>query len=118
MPKAPDLDAHVARELGLRLRRAREDAGLTQEQVAHEAGISRNHLQVIEQGLSNRTTRSPFNPHLSLLLNLCRAVQIDLAHLVLEVWGPVPGIVVEYTQPTLGHRGTQEHGPRGSSANP
>lgn len=99
MSQVPALDARVAWKLGQRLRQARQDAGLTQEQAAHAAGISRNHLQVIEQGMSDRATRAPFNPHLSLLLNLCRAVQIDLAHLVLEVWGPIPGIVVEY-EPT------------------
>lgn len=92
VPKVPHLDAQVARDLGLRLRRAREDAGLSQEQVAHTAGISRNHLQVIEQGLSDRASRNPFNPHLSVLLNLCQALQID----VLTVMSEVPGIVVEY----------------------
>ncbi len=110
MPRVPNLDPQVARDLGLRLRRAREDAGLTQEQAAHNAGISRNHLQVIEQGLSDRASRAPFNPHLSVLLNLCEALEVELARVVIDVWGPVPGIVVEY-QPEDVH-GARSAGPR------
>lgn len=72
---------------------------MTQEQVAHAAGISRNHLQVIESGLSDRASRKPFNPHLSVLLNLCNAVGIQLADVVIEVFPPMSGTVLEYTEP-------------------
>lgn len=97
VPKIPELDARVARELGLRLRRAREEAGLTQEQAAHAAGISRNHLQVIERGLSDRASAKPFNPHLSVLLNLCSALDVELVRVVVDVFGPPRGIEVRYT---------------------
>lgn len=51
---------------------------------------------MLEKGLSNRASGLPSNPHLSVLLNLCDALEVDLAHVVIDVWGPVPGIVVEY----------------------
>lgn len=78
---------------------------MTQEQVAHAAGISRNHLQVIESGLSDRASRKPFNPHLSVLLNLCNAVGIQLADVVIDVFPPPSGAALEYEEPT-------EHRPR------
>ena len=95
MPSVPSADPVAAAALGVRLRQIREARGWSQETVAHRAGISRNHLQLIEQGLSDRTSRSPFNPHLSLLMALCRALEVDLASVVVDVFGPPSGLGVE-----------------------
>lgn len=70
------------------------ETGLSQEAVAHRAGISRNHLQVIEQGLSDRVNQSPWNPHLSVLVRLCDALEVDLVHVLRDVFaapGPLQG---------------------------
>lgn len=99
MPKVPPLDDDVARALGDFLKRAREASGASQEDVAHRAGISRNHLQVIEKGLSDRATKKSFNPHLSVLLNMCNALDVSLTDAVVEVFGPPTDIVIEYEPP-------------------
>ncbi len=77
---------------------------MTQEQAAHAAGISRNHLQVIELGLSDRASKKPFNPHLSVLLNLCSALDVELVRVVVDVFGPPPGITVEYAVDEVAER--------------
>ncbi len=91
VPSVPPIDVDVARTLGRRLREVREAAGLSQEDVANAAGISRNHLQLIERGHSNRRTETPWNPHLSVLIELCRALDISLSELTIDVFGPPPG---------------------------
>lgn len=74
----------VAAALGARLAELREARNLTQEALAHQVGISRNHLQLLEAGLSDRAKRTPANPTLDTLMRLCRALHvqavIDLAH--------------------------------------
>lgn len=99
MSSVPSADPAVAEALGARLRQIRESRGWSQEAVAHRAGISRNHLQLIEQGLSDRTRRAPFNPHLSLLISLCGALEVDLARLVIDIFGPPAGLVLELDEP-------------------
>ena len=100
MPKVPPLDEDVARELGAFLKRAREASGATQEDVAHRAGISRNHLQVIEMGLSDRASKKPFNPHLSVLLNMCRALDVSMTDVIIDVFGPPSDLVIEVAEET------------------
>ncbi len=48
----------VQREVGRRVRRAREAAKLTQEAAAHRAGIDYKRWQRIEQGTVNLTLRT------------------------------------------------------------
>ena len=103
VPKVPPLDEDVARELGAFLKRTREASGASQEDVAHRAGISRNHLQVIEMGLSDRASKKPFNPHLSVLLNMCRALDVSMSDVIIDVFGPPSGVVVEVVEGT--HKG-------------
>jgi transcriptional regulator with XRE-family HTH domain len=55
--KAADVQL-VLRELGQRLRSAREAAGLTQEEAAHKAGIDYKRWQRLEQGTVNPTIRT------------------------------------------------------------
>lgn len=71
--------------------------GSPRRRAAQAAGISRNHLQVIEKGLSHRANASPWNPHLSVLIELCGALDVTLADVVIEVFGPPSKMVVEYT---------------------
>ena len=90
VPSVPPIDPVVSMALGTRLREVREAAGLAQEDVAHAAGISRNHLQLIEQGRSDRRTGTPWNPHLSVLVALCDALEVSVAAITIDVFGPPP----------------------------
>lgn len=96
MPSAPPLDADLAAALGRRLRALREAAGKSQEAVAHDAGISRNHMQVIEMGLSDRSRPTPWNPHLSTLVALCAALDVSVTDVIRDVFGEPGGVTVEY----------------------
>jgi transcriptional regulator with XRE-family HTH domain len=52
------LDAAVA--FGTVLRRLRKEAGMTQEQLALEAGVERNFVSLIERGINQPTIRVIF----------------------------------------------------------
>jgi transcriptional regulator with XRE-family HTH domain len=91
----------VAVELGARLMQLRKERGLTQEALAHRAGISRNHLQLLEDGLSDRAKQSPANPRLSTLLALCHELG---ATVTIDVVRPA-GVVIE-VDPRLGEHGS------------
>lgn len=67
-------------EFGLNLRRAREDAGLTQEAVAHRAGVKRYTYQSYEQGKSQSS--APANPTLRTLLALSQVLEMPLNELL------------------------------------
>lgn len=88
MPKLPPQDPAVSDALGKRVKALREAAGLSQEKVALAAGISRNHLQVIEKGQSDRSRPKPWNPHLSTLLALSHALGVSLADLTIDIAPP------------------------------
>ena len=68
------------REIGVRLQRARELQGLSQERTAHLAGIASYTYQKFEKGESR--PGSPLNPRLSTLLALCRVLEMRLEDLV------------------------------------
>ena len=72
--------------LGRRLIDLRESRGLTQEVVAEAAGISRNHYQLLEQGLSNRETRRPANPRLATLVALGEALGVSVPELIASIF--------------------------------
>lgn len=82
------LEKALARELGLRLQAQRHEAGRSQEDVALEAGISRNHYQLLESGLSDRAKGSPANPRLSTLLDLASALDCEVCKLVGDLDAP------------------------------
>lgn len=69
-----------AREVGLRLQRARQARGLSQERVAHLAGIAGFTYQKFEKGESR--PGAPLNPRLSTLVSLCRVLGLSLAELL------------------------------------
>jgi DNA-binding XRE family transcriptional regulator len=78
------------REIGLRLQRARERRGLSQERTAHLAGIAAYTYQKFEKGESR--PGSPLNPRLSTLVALCQVLEVSLQDLVPE---PAPSVELD-----------------------
>ena len=68
------------REIGVRLQRARERQGLSQERTAHLAGIAAYTYQKFEKGESR--PGSPLNPRLATLVALCQVLDLKLHDLV------------------------------------
>jgi transcriptional regulator with XRE-family HTH domain len=79
-----------AREIGVRLQRAREQRGFSQERTAHLAGIASYTYQKFEKGESR--PGSPLNPRLSTLLALCRVLEVRLEDLIPD---PAPAATLE-----------------------
>jgi transcriptional regulator with XRE-family HTH domain len=79
------------REIGVRLQRARERRGLSQERTAHLAGIASYTYQKFEKGESR--PGSPLNPRLSTLLSLCRVLELRLEDLLPD---PPPSVPLEH----------------------
>lgn len=75
-PTWPD----CAREIGFRLQRARKAKAMSQEAVAHAAGIALLTYYKFEKGESKPGT--PMNPRLTTLLALCQALEIELIDLI------------------------------------
>ena len=69
-----------ARAIGLNLQVARRARGLSQERVAHAAGISGYTYQKFEKGESRPGT--PMNPRLVTLVALSQVLQIELLELL------------------------------------
>lgn len=84
-PPAPATWAAYARELGLELQRRRLAAGLTQEDLAHRAGLTRTHYQQIEKGEWKRG--QPSNPSIKVLAHLAAALGVEVGELVPTVEG-------------------------------
>ncbi|MBO0853841.1 MAG: helix-turn-helix transcriptional regulator [Nocardia sp.] len=78
------VEKRLAAMLGQRLATLREARGLTQEQVAHAAGISRNHYQLLESGWSVRKTKAPANPRLRTLIALSEVLGTTLPDLFVD----------------------------------
>ncbi|WP_206074445.1 helix-turn-helix domain-containing protein [Antribacter gilvus] len=90
MSRERPLEKHLALALAMRLRDRREAVGLTQERVAELAGMSRNHYQLLESGLSDRAKKTPANPRLSTLADLSKALDCPVPELV-DIFHPGPG---------------------------
>lgn len=73
-----------SRELGHRLRRARADAGLTQEQLVELAGISLYAYQQYERGAATKGG-TPTNPRLATVLAICHVLDLKVEALLPEV---------------------------------
>lgn len=78
--RSQDSWADFARELGHNLHRARTASGLSQERVAHEAGIASYTYQKFEKGESR--PGAPMNPRLSTLLALSQVLQVPIVDLL------------------------------------
>ncbi|RYJ04968.1 MAG: XRE family transcriptional regulator [Actinomycetales bacterium] len=76
----PDEWISYTRELGLALLQARTRRGMSQEKVAHAAGISGFTYQKFEKGESRPGT--PMNPRLTTLVALCSVLEISLDDLL------------------------------------
>ncbi|MGQ3144727.1 MULTISPECIES: helix-turn-helix transcriptional regulator [unclassified Sphingopyxis] len=63
--------------LGKRIRARRSELGLSQEGLAHEAGLDRSYVGRIERGEHNLTFIA--------LVRLCRAMKCDVAALTHDV---------------------------------
>lgn len=74
--------AAYARRLATALRRAREDAGLSQEQVAYRAGLTRYTYQKYEKGESR--PGSPANPTLRTVLAISQVLGVAVEDLIPE----------------------------------
>lgn len=84
----PDDWSDIAAELGERVRRAREERQLTQEQLAELTGISRNQIQNIEHSRNNdrdesgRRIGGTANPRLDTIWALSTALEIEIGELL------------------------------------
>lgn len=65
--------------LGDELRKERERCGLTQEELASKAGVSRNYVSLLE--LNQKS------PTLNVLLRLCRAMKVKASKVIERVEG-------------------------------
>ena len=63
--------------LGQELRKAREAAGLSQEQLAFEAGVHRTYVSLLE--------RDKKSPTLAVLFRVCKALNISASQLIASV---------------------------------
>jgi len=63
--------------IGQELRRARRDAGLSQEELAHSAKIHRTYISLLE--------RDKKSPTLDVLFRICNALNVSAAELIARV---------------------------------
>ncbi len=71
----PSID--LSKKLGRVIRRRRKKLGLSQEELAHQAGITRNYVSLLELGQRN--------PTLNVIALLARALDTTVTVLVREV---------------------------------
>lgn len=76
--------ADFSRVMGVTLQRLRIERGLSQEKLAHMAGISSYTYQKFEKGESKPGT--PMNPRLFTLLALAEVLDVSLQELVPAEW--------------------------------
>jgi transcriptional regulator with XRE-family HTH domain len=81
-PETAAWKAAYARELGLTLQRLRLARGLSQERVAHLAGLSGYTYQKYEKGESKPGT--PMNPRLFNLIALAEVLEVNVTELLPE----------------------------------
>jgi transcriptional regulator with XRE-family HTH domain len=72
--------ASYARQLGLNLQRLRLEKGLSQERLAHMAGISGNTVHFYEKGEAR--PGSPMNARMFTLVALAQALGVTVADLL------------------------------------
>ncbi|MFT0846604.1 helix-turn-helix transcriptional regulator [Actinomycetaceae bacterium L2_0104] len=76
-------DAGTAREFGDNIRTLRRAANLSQEALAHLAGITKNQVQLIEAGRGTGRENGPIsNPRMKTLFGLASALETSPAALL------------------------------------
>lgn len=75
-----------AERFGLTLRRLRDEHDLTQENLAHKAGITKNQVQLLEGGRASgrKGEAGPSNPRISTLMGLATAFDMKISELLAE----------------------------------
>ena len=76
--------ADFSRAMGVNLQRLRLERGLSQERLAHMAGIASYTYQKFEKGESKPGT--PMNPRLFTLLALAEVLEVALEDIVPSEW--------------------------------
>jgi transcriptional regulator with XRE-family HTH domain len=71
--------ANLQREFGRLIRRRREAAGLTQETLAHEAGLHRTYISLLERGQRA--------PTIEVLRRLAKAFKTTMTAIIAELEG-------------------------------
>lgn len=69
-----------AKALGIELQRRRIALDVTQENLAHRAGLTRTHYQQLERGFWK--PGSPANPSLKILVRLAQVLQLEVGELL------------------------------------
>lgn len=69
-----------AREMGVLIQKHRIQAGLTQEDLAHAAGMTRTHYQQVERGWWKRD--QPSNPSLKVLVRIAQQLEVPVGRLL------------------------------------
>jgi transcriptional regulator with XRE-family HTH domain len=83
--EAADVDkAEFSRRLGITLQRLRVERGLSQERLAHMAGISGYTYQKFEKGESKPGT--PMNPRLFTLMAIAQVLGVSVEELIPRTW--------------------------------
>lgn len=77
-------DEAQATRLGNTIRQLRNERRLSQESLAHRAGITKNQLQLIEAGRASgrRDETGPSNPRMATLSGLAEVLEISVAELI------------------------------------
>ncbi|GAA4388344.1 helix-turn-helix domain-containing protein [Tsukamurella soli] len=85
MPASP-IEMHLAKLLGTRLRRLREERGFTQESMAARTGIDPKTYQGYENGVGDYKAGRPFNPKLNTLMALADGFGISPPELMMVLF--------------------------------
>lgn len=88
-------DPEIAQALGARLKELRAGVDLTLQEVEGATGITAKHVQLIERGRSYTKGGKAPNPRLSTLAVLCEAYGTTVPQLMVDIFGPPAGVVVE-----------------------
>lgn len=90
MPDESSFERALALRLGQQLQALRRSTGISQESFAHQVGLSRNHYQLLESGLSDRKERTPANPRLTTLVRIAGALGMTVSELLGRLVGDQP----------------------------
>lgn len=80
MPTPPGPLSDATEEFGRRVREARQAAGLSQEGLAHQAGLHWTYVGQVERGRRNVSLHN--------ILKLAQGLAVDPAHLVARLRAP------------------------------